>query len=395
MIIHFNTMSLTFFISNVLASFFIGPILILGFINLIVSLINIEIAKIIAVILEFLLEVLINIAKFSSKIPFSKILVTTPSTFIILIYEILLFLPIILNNIKNSRNYIYKKIVFIIKKYYKKVLSLILIIIFISKIIPLLDPKIEIYFIDVGQGDCTFIITETNKKILIDGGGSSDSSFDIGEKVLVPYLLSHNTKTIDYIIVSHFDTDHVGGLFTIMKELKVKNVIVSKQVEDSENYQKFKEIVKEKNIKVIVVGKSDILKIDKNVYFEILWPNNSKLINENVLNNNSIVCKLHYNNFSMFFTGDIEEIAEKQILEEYKNNLNIFNSTVLKVAHHGSKTSSIKEFIEAAKPKIALIGVSENNKFGHPNDGVVERIESFRNKDLPYRSNGRNFYNSK
>ena len=169
-----------------------------------------------------------------------------------------------------------------------------------------------------------------------------------------------------------------GGLLSVMEELKVGQAIISKQGEDSENYKKFMKIVKEKKIKVTVVNKGDRLQIEKNLCFDILWPNNSKLISENVLNNNSIVCKLRYKNFSMLFTGDIEEIAEKQILQEYKNNLQLLNSTVLKIGHHGSKTSSIQEFIEVVNPKIALIGVGENNKFGHPNDNVIERLENIR-----------------
>ena len=87
-------------------------------------------------------------------------------------------------------------------------------------------------------------------------------------------------------------------------------MIISKQGEESENFQKFKEIIKDKKIKVQVVNKGDRLQIERNFYFDILWPNNSKLMSENVLNNNSIVCKLHYKNFLMLFTGDIEEIAE-------------------------------------------------------------------------------------
>ena len=87
----------------------------------------------------------------------------------------------------------------------------------------------------------------------------------------------------------------------------------------------------------------------------------------------------------MLFTGDIEEIAEKQILKEHKNKLNILDSTILKVGHHGSKTSSTKEFIEEIKPKIALIGVGKNNKFGHPNDEVIERLENLRCKYISNR----------
>lgn len=163
-----------------------------------------------------------------------------------------------------------------------------------------------------------------------------------------------------------------------MEELKVDTVIISKQIETSENYVKFKQIVKEKEIKVLVVGKGDTLKIENDLYFDILWPNNSKLITENALNNNSIVCKVRYKDFSILFTGDIEEMAEKRILQEYKNNSKFFNSTILKVAHHGSKTSSTQGFLDLVNPKIALIGVGKDNNFGHPNDGVIERLKSLR-----------------
>ena len=163
-----------------------------------------------------------------------------------------------------------------------------------------------------------------------------------------------------------------------MEELKVKNVVISKQGEISENYKKFEKIVKEKHIKVLIVGQGDRLKIENNLYFDILWPNNSKLISEKILNNNSIVCKLKYKNFTMLFTGDIEDIVEKHILQEYNKNLEIFNSTILKVAHHGSKTSSTQQFLDIVKPKISLIGVGENNNFGHPNDEVIKRLENLR-----------------
>lgn len=167
-----------------------------------------------------------------------------------------------------------------------------------------------------------------------------------------------------------------GGILAVLEELKVSKVVISRQGENSENYKKFEQIVKDKKIKVMTVDKGDRLKIERNLYFDILWPNNGNLISENALNNNSIVCKLIYNKYSMIFTGDIEEIAEKHILQEFRHNLGIFSSQILKVAHHGSKTSSIKEFIDAVNPKIALIGVGENNKFGHPNEEVLTRLKT-------------------
>ncbi len=170
-----------------------------------------------------------------------------------------------------------------------------------------------------------------------------------------------------------------------MEELKVGTIVISKQGTFSENYNKFKNIVNNKKINVIVVGQGDRVKIEKNLYFDILWPNNSKLINENILNNNSMVCKLNYKNFSILYTGDIEKVAEEQILQEYVNDLSVLKSTVLKVGHHGSKTSSSQDFLNVVRPKIALIGVGKDNKFGHPNVDVIKRIENLRCKNLQNR----------
>lgn len=94
------------------------------------------------------------------------------------------------------------------------------------------------------------------------------------------------------------------------------------------------------------------------------------------MNNNAIVCNLHYKDFSMLFTGDIEEIAEQQIIELYSKNKNMLRANILKVGHHGSKTSSTSEFINIVKPQIAVIGVGKNNKFGHPSDVILKRLNN-------------------
>lgn len=168
-----------------------------------------------------------------------------------------------------------------------------------------------------------------------------------------------------------------------MENLKVGQVIIYKQVKNTENIQKFSEIVKNKKINIKIIDENTSNKplrihIEKNIYFDIIWPSNKKMILKNEINNNSIVCKLYYKDFSILFTGDIEEEAEREILETYKENLEILNSTILKVAHHGSNTSTTQDFLNAVKPKIALIGVGENNKFGHPNLSVLERLENIR-----------------
>ena len=135
-------------------------------------------------------------------------------------------------------------------------------------------------------------------------------------------------------------------------------------------------MVEQKNLTVQEVKMGDKIMIG-DITFHILWPI-EKQIEENILNNNAMVIKLQYKDFSMLFTGDIEEIAEGRILNTYKNNLGILKASVLKVAHHGSKSSSTEEFLKAVNSKVAVIGVGENNMFGHPNVEVIERLESFR-----------------
>ena len=160
-----------------------------------------------------------------------------------------------------------------------------------------------------------------------------------------------------------------------MQEMKVKNAIITRQVEDSDNFQEFLKTANEENVNIILVEAGDKIQIENNLYFDVLWPNSKYYISENPLNNNSLVCKLMYKDFSMLFTGDIEEIAEKEILKIYKDKL---KSDVLKVAHHGSKTSTSKEFLEVVSPQMALIGVGENNKFGHPNESILKRLIDIR-----------------
>lgn len=166
-----------------------------------------------------------------------------------------------------------------------------------------------------------------------------------------------------------------GGLLYIMQEIKVNNVIIGKQYEKCENYKKFIEIVKKKNIKVNVVEAGQKINIERNLFFDVLWPCIDNMISENAINNNSLVCKLKYKNFSMLFTGDIEEIAEKAILAKYSKNKNILKADVLKVAHHGSKTSSTIDFLKAVKPNYAVIGVSKDNNFGHPSDITIQNLK--------------------
>ena len=356
MMYHFNTVSFTFIISNIMASPILGIIVITGFLFIITSITVKPLTRLIAIFIKPILSILIKISQICSKLPFSNILVVTPYMFNVISYY-----AIILYCIKSKKN-----------NKCKIIICLLIVLILINFIIYIFPQKLRIFFIDVGQGDSTLIITPDKKTVLIDGGGSD--SFDVGEKVLLPYLLDRRILKIDYVLISHFDTDHCGGILTIMEKVKVKNIIISEQAEHSENYERFKKLMIHKRIRLIEVKKGDKIKIGRYSEFKILFPT-SRLLSENPLNNNSIVTQFNYNNFKMLFTGDIEKLAEQQILKAEKAEI---RADILKVAHHGSKTSSIPEFIKAVKPKIALIGVGKNNTFGHPNQQTIKNLENIK-----------------
>lgn len=382
LIYHFNIVGIYFLVTNVLVSFVIAPIIILGFFSVVIFLIFNHFPGFLCVVLHIELEVLTWITQFS-KLPFSKIYLATPHFIYILLYYIgigmfqsiyliyqMTYLTTTQKRVKNLiALFRYKRKQK--KKYPKCILSIFLVIIIISYF----PKELKIYFVDVGQGDCTLLVTPHNKTILIDGGGSLTEQFDVGKKTLIPYLLDRGYTSLDYIMISHFDQDHVDGLLTVMEELKVKKVFMARQKEESENFQIFLETIKRKNIKVKAVKAGDRITFEKNLYMDILWPTENLSISENPLNNNSIVGKVTYKNFSILFTGDIEAVAEKAILKRYEKNNTILKSTVLKVAHHGSKTSSTKEFLEVVAPKISLIGVGSNNNFGHPSEETLENLK--------------------
>ena len=373
----FSTFSMTFWISNILAAPVMEFVTIYGFLIYFISIFLLPLAKFLGIILNFSLNSLIKIAEITSLIPGSSIYIKTPYLLECIIYYLILFLIFNWKRIKEKleNNKILEKI----KKNSYKYISIILISIILTNTISnKIFQEIKIYFVDVGQGDSTLIQTIEGKNILIDGGGSEFGSFDVGESILLPYLLDRRITTIDYLMISHFDSDHIGGVFAILENLEVKNIIISKQGETSENLKKFYEITNNKGIRTIIVKKGDIVEIDKYSHFEILFPEDN-LIEDNILNNNSIVARFNSLDFSILFTGDIEEIAEKRLCELYSGTDKL-EAFVLKVAHHGSKTSSTEEFLELVKPKIALIGVGKNNNFGHPNIDVIERLENMGSK---------------
>ena len=376
----FNTISLNFILANLVAGPLLGLSLILGLIMLVTSFISLNIAKFISFILNIILIILMKSTKLISQIPYSNITVITPYLISIVIIYTITFLgyciaksPELRKRLKVNKKLIIKTIA----------IALSITIISVATLNLLEEKKLKLYFVDVGQGDCTYLKTPSEKNILIDGGGNRDKEkYDVGKKVLFPYLLDRRVKKLDYIIVSHFDADHAQGLEAVIQNIKVKNIIVCKQASNSALYQEIIKLCKKKNVNIITVKRGQNIKIDKYVYFEILHPGNIMLDDgKGGLNANAIVAKMYCTiknkTTTVMFTGDIEEKAEEELVKIYGDKL---KADILKVAHHGSKNSSIAEFLKCVSPKIALIGVGKDNTFGHPNSGVLSRLENINAK---------------
>lgn len=376
----FNTISLNFILANLVAGPLLGLSLILGLIMLVTSFISLNIAKFISFILNIILIILMKSTKLISQIPYSNITVITPHLISIVIIYTITFLgyyiaksPELRKRLKVNKKLIIKTIAIVLS----------ITIISVATINLLEEKKLKLYFVDVGQGDCTYLKTPSGKNILIDGGGNRDKEkYDVGKKVLLPYLLDRRVKKIDYIMVSHFDADHAQGLEAVIQNIKVKNIIVCKQASDSVLYQEIIKLCKKKNVNIITVKRGKTIKIDKYVHFEILHPGDIMLDDgKGGLNANAIVtkmyCTIKNKTTTIMFTGDIEEKAEEELVKIYGDKL---KADILKVAHHGSKTSSTAEFLKCVSPKIALIGVGKGNTFGHPNSGVLSRLEDINAK---------------
>lgn len=291
-------------------------------------------------ILYLFTNTLETISLFISKINITKIIFPKPSLLIIVLYYIIFLLSY------QNKKYFYLNII-------------LLIIIYIY---PYLNSNFEVVMFEVGEADCHLIKYPYNKNtILIDTG---KNEYKIKNEV-IPYLKSIGIKKIDYLIITHGDEDHIGGSITLINNFQVKNVILNKGTfTDLE-----KELIKNLNKKKIPY-QININKINLSNH-TIYLLNNTKYNNEN---DNSIITYFTYQKYKFLYMGDASITTEDNLLENY--NLN--NIAILKVGHHGSNTSSSKDFISQINPSISLISVGENNIYHHPNKEVINNLSKSR-----------------
>ena len=223
---------------------------------------------------------------------------------------------------------------------------------------------LNIYFVNVGQGDGAVLHTARGETVLIDGGGAPVyKTYNVGEKIYVPYLIAHGFTDIDVAVVSHYHKDHVEGIIAAAENLKINTLIMPDSEKGGEYRTKLEEVARNKNIKIEYLRESDEIRFRSGMIMELLAPEEG-MMKSNDLNTTSIVLHVKYGEFDALFTGD----SPDNRISEYPKNVEL-----LKVPHHGSKTSSSAEYVSWINPLFAVISVGKNNTYGLPKEEVLNR----------------------
>lgn len=222
------------------------------------------------------------------------------------------------------------------------------------------DGDVQIHFIDVGQGDSTLICSD-EVSILIDAGPGSSAD-------ALASFVKRRTYEIDYMILTHPHEDHIGGSDDILNSLPVKKVIMPDASSESKTFARLLDALESSGAEVIEAKSGDVYEAD-GIRFTLLAPNSDTYNNTN---DYSVVTKMEYGEFSAMFTGDAETFSEKEILAAY--SAAALKSTLLKVGHHGSSTSTSEDFLAAVLPNSVIISCGRDNDYGHPHSETLKKL---------------------
>ncbi len=231
---------------------------------------------------------------------------------------------------------------------------------------------LKVAFLDVGQGDSILIQAPDGKTMLIDGGRSTD----LAETVIIPKLKEWGAPQVDVLIPTHPDQDHISGLAGVLEGYPVKLAALTGQAHSTKIYERLLTDIRDKNIAALQVRTGTAIPFDPAVKIEVLNPDEAA-VNSDDTNNASIVIKLTYGTTSFLFTGDAEMPANKAMLDRGAD----VRSTVLKLGHHGSRTSTTEDWLKKVQPQLGIISAGKDNSYGHPHPEVIAALEKLK---IPY-----------
>ncbi len=246
------------------------------------------------------------------------------------------------------------------------------------------DGRLRVDFLDVGQGDSALVTMPDGSTLLIDGGGRPDyrlrvddedaDDFErdargVGEAVVSEYLWHRGLARVDYVLATHADADHIEGLGAVLRSFRVEGALVARAPSGDAEFLRFADMARETGVPVYLVGRGDRLRFGA-VTLEVLWPRAAEgAADAPSANNDSIVLRLRFGRRTILLTGDAEADAERALISAGDD----LACDVLKVAHHGSRTSSTQAFVNAARPALAIISVGQDSPHGHPHAEVLRR----------------------
>jgi DNA internalization-related competence protein ComEC/Rec2 len=336
----------------------ISLVVILGFAVGIIGLFCIEASSFLSAPIFLLLRFYEKVSQIFIALPFSKILVGYVNFAFIIFYLVWIFLLIFMLSSFNEK--------FTSAKKYFACYSIFFAF---CIVIAIFFPKAsEIVMLDVGQGDC--FVVNSGQTFIIDGGGkrTQDIGNNTGVNILVPYLDYKAKNYVDAVFVSHSDADHIIGIIELLSKKNVGQIFLSEKISDDDLSQKLILEAEKFSVPIYYLKSGDDLKFNK-ADFYCLYPfENTKAENNN---DTSLVLKLNLEGKDILFTGDIEKNAEQEILLSNEN----ISADILKLAHHGSKTSSTLEFLKKVNPSLAIVSSGVNNSYGHPSKEIVQRLQ--------------------
>ncbi|NIM90377.1 MAG: DNA internalization-related competence protein ComEC/Rec2 [Candidatus Aminicenantes bacterium] len=352
----FNRVTFSSLVLNLVALPLIGIIMACGFVFLPLSFIFPHLAQHLSRGIDFLIALFLGLTHFLDRLSFISYRIPTPHLIIIIGYFAFLSFLLLPNKIR-KQSHIFLGC------------FLIFFVLLITHPFPSLSKTLKLTFIDVGQGDSVLVEFPGSKKMLVDGGGLPGNRFDIGERVVSPFLWRKGIKKIHYLVLTHAHPDHLNGLRAVARNFRLGEAWEAFSPLEDRSYTDYKESLPSR-VRQKRLFRGQLNRIGK-VEIEVLHPERGELFVENVGNEQSLVLRIIYGQTSFLLAADIGRSSEGEILGNFKD----LESLLLKSPHHGSNSSSSREFLEKVSPQIIVISVGADNWYRHPDQEVIIRYE--------------------